>query len=107
MGDRVQLQQVFLNLVMNAIEAMAPVRDRARVLVVTTGSGEADQTQIRVKDSGTGIAPKDGDNIFRPFFTTKSQGIGMGLRNLPLDHRGAWRAAVGVARRSARGGVSH
>jgi len=79
MGDRIQLQQVFLNLIMNAIEAMAPVRDRARVLVMTTGSGESDETRITVRDSGTGIDPNDGDKIFRPFFTTKSHGIGMGL----------------------------
>jgi signal transduction histidine kinase len=79
MGDRVQLQQVFLNLIMNAIEAMAPVTDRARVLVVTTGSGEADEMRITVQDSGPGIDPKDGDKIFHPFFTTKSHGIGMGL----------------------------
>jgi PAS domain S-box-containing protein len=78
-GDRVQLQQVMLNLVMNAIEAMSCVDERARELVITTRNIEADQVQVTVKDSGPGIDPNTIDKIFDPFYTTKPGGMGMGL----------------------------
>jgi PAS domain S-box-containing protein len=78
-GDRVQLQQVLLNLVMNGIEAMSSVGDRARELVITTRKMEPDQVQVTVEDSGTGLDPDTTDKIFNPFFTTKPGGMGMGL----------------------------
>src|SRR5208337_1827413 len=78
-GDRVQLQQVLLNLVMNAIEAMSTVGDRARELVITTRNIDSDQVQVTVEDSGTGIDPQMIDKIFGSFYTTKPGGMGMGL----------------------------
>jgi C4-dicarboxylate-specific signal transduction histidine kinase len=76
--NRVQLQQVIANLVMNAVDAMSAVVDRARVLRVKTGLDES-RLLITVEDSGTGIDPADFDRIFDPFYTTKSHGMGMGL----------------------------
>jgi len=79
LGDQVQLQQVVLNLVMNAIEAMSRVGDRARELVITTRNIDPDQLQVTVEDSGTGIDPQMIDKIFGSFYTTKPGGMGMGL----------------------------
>jgi C4-dicarboxylate-specific signal transduction histidine kinase len=78
-GDRVQLQQVVLNLVMNGIEAMSSVADRPRDLVITTRNVEPDQVQVTVEDAGTGLDPTAMDKIFDPFYTTKPSGMGMGL----------------------------
>jgi PAS domain S-box-containing protein len=78
-GDKVQLQQVVLNLVMNAIEAMAAVTGRQRVLAIKSQRAEDGGAQVTVQDCGPGLAPSDAERIFRPFFTTKSGGIGMGL----------------------------
>jgi PAS domain S-box-containing protein len=78
-ADRVQLQQVILNLVMNAIEAMESVQDDARMLKITTGKHDSGGVLISVEDCGTGIDPKDVERIFEPFYTTKSHGMGMGL----------------------------
>jgi len=78
-ADRVQLQQVILNVVMNAIEAMSSVGDRARELVITTRNIDPDQVQVTVEDSGTGIDPQKIDKIFDSFYTTKPSGMGMGL----------------------------
>src|SRR5271157_1006009 len=79
LGDQVQLQQVVLNLVMNAIEAMSSVGDRARELVITTRNIDPDQVLVAVEDSGTGIDPQMIDKIFGSFYTTKPGGMGMGL----------------------------
>ena len=79
LGDQVQLQQVVLNLVMNAIEAMSKVGDRARELVITTRNIDPEQVQVTVEDSGTGIDPQMIDKVFDSFYTTKSGGMGMGL----------------------------
>jgi signal transduction histidine kinase len=90
-GDRVQLQQVALNLVMNAIEAMNSVVDRVRELVVTTRKIDADQVLVTVEDSGTGIDPQMMDKIFDSFYTTKPGGMGMGLsisRSILQSHGG-------------------
>jgi len=96
-GDRVQLQQVLLNLVMNAIEAMSTVGDRARELVITTRNIDSDQVQVTVEDSGTGIDPQMIDKIFGSFYTTKPGGMGMGLsisRSILQAHGGRlWAAA--------------
>jgi signal transduction histidine kinase len=78
-GDRVQFQQVVLNLVINGFEAMTSVCDRARELVITTRNIDPDQVQVTVEDSGMGIDPNAIEKIFEPFYTTKSTGMGMGL----------------------------
>jgi PAS domain S-box-containing protein len=78
-GDRVQLQQVLMNLVLNGIEAMSSVADRPRDLVITTRNVEPDQVQVTVEDAGTGLDPTAMDKIFDPFYTTKASGMGMGL----------------------------
>ena len=80
LGDRGQLQQVFLNLISNAIEAMSSVTDRARNLQVRTNVvPESSDVVVTVEDSGTGLGGEDKDRIFEPFFTTKSTGTGVGL----------------------------
>jgi PAS domain S-box-containing protein len=78
-GDQVQLQQVVLNLVMNGIEAMSSVGERARELVITTRNIDPDQLLVTVEDSGIGLDPNTLDKIFDPFYTTKPGGMGMGL----------------------------
>lgn len=79
LGDRVQLQQLIINLVMNGIEAMEPVRDRARELVIRSRHDETDGMLLSVTDCGVGISDDDADRLFKAFFTTKSGGLGMGL----------------------------
>ncbi|MVT54092.1 PAS domain S-box protein [Bradyrhizobium yuanmingense] len=79
LGDRVQLQQVIINLVMNGIEAMQPVKDRVRELVIQSCMDDMGRVQIAVTDCGIGIADDDIDRVLDPFFTTKSSGLGMGL----------------------------
>jgi PAS domain S-box-containing protein len=78
-GDRVQLQQVLLNLVMNGIEAMAAVTGRPRELLIRSHPHEAAQVLVAVQDTGVGIDPNDLDQLFSAFFTTKQAGMGMGL----------------------------
>jgi C4-dicarboxylate-specific signal transduction histidine kinase len=78
MGDHVQLQQVVINLLMNAIQAMAGVADEHRELTVRT-QRETDEVIVAVQDSGPGIAPEAESQLFNAFFTTKSDGMGMGL----------------------------
>ncbi|MET3219089.1 ATP-binding protein [Burkholderia cepacia] len=78
-GDRVQIQQVVINLLMNAIQAMAVVTDRTRRLSVSVQRYEGDKTLIAIEDSGHGISEADASMLFTPFFTTKKEGMGMGL----------------------------
>jgi PAS domain S-box-containing protein len=78
-GDRVQLQQVILNLVLNSIEAMTPVRDRPRRLLVKSQLKGANDIQVSLHDTGVGFDPALADRIFGAFFTTKPNGTGMGL----------------------------
>jgi signal transduction histidine kinase len=78
-GDKVQLQQVVLNLVMNAIEAMAAVTGRLRLLTIKSQCGEDGGALVTVQDCGAGLDPANADRIFQPFFTTKPGGVGMGL----------------------------
>ena len=78
-GDRVQLQQVVLNLILNGVEAMNSVTDRPKVLAITSELVEPDAVQVGVEDTGAGLDPSTADRIFDPFFTTKSDGMGMGL----------------------------
>lgn len=79
LADRIQLQQVILNLVVNGIEAMQPVKDRPRELVIRTLQDEARQVLVTVSDCGVGVAAENADRLFDAFFTTKSSGMGMGL----------------------------
>jgi PAS domain S-box-containing protein len=78
-GDRVQLQQVVMNLVMNGMESMSSIADRARELVIATRNVHGDQVQVSVEDSGAGVDPDAIPKIFDPFYTTKPGGMGMGL----------------------------
>jgi len=79
LGDRVQFQQVILNLVMNGIEAMIAVTDRSRDLLLRSRQYESDKVLIAVQDSGIGLQPESLDHLFEAFFTTKPKGMGMGL----------------------------
>ena len=79
LGDRVQLQQVVLNLVMNGIEAMRTLDDRTRQLRIRSARDEVNQVVVAIADSGPGIDPQVVGRIFEPFYTTKPQGTGMGL----------------------------
>ena len=96
-GDRVQLQQVILNLVMNGIEAMSSVEDRLRELIIRTQNDEAGQVRFTVQDSGTGLDPQSMERMFEAFYTTKQGGMGMGLsisRSIIQNHEGRlWAAA--------------
>jgi signal transduction histidine kinase len=78
-GDRVQLQQVMLNLIMNGIEAMSAVMDRPKVLTISSEPVETGGVLVVVKDTGAGIDPATADRIFESFFTTKPNGMGIGL----------------------------
>jgi NO-binding membrane sensor protein with MHYT domain len=78
LGDRIQLQQLMLNLIVNGIDAMSTIADRPRELLIKSAE-LADGVLIHVQDSGKGLDPAKADRIFEPFFTTKPQGIGMGL----------------------------
>ncbi len=79
MGDRVQLQQVMMNLMMNSIDAMKDV-DGARELAIKSQRAENEQLLVSVSDTGVGLPPQQADQIFNAFFTTKLHGTGMGLR---------------------------
>jgi PAS domain S-box-containing protein len=79
LGDRIQLQQVIINLVMNGIEAMQPVMTRPRELVIRSGRDEVCGVFLSVTDCGVGISVDDADRLFKAFFTTKPSGLGMGL----------------------------
>jgi C4-dicarboxylate-specific signal transduction histidine kinase len=98
MADRIQLQQVILNLIMNAIEAMDLVTDRQRVLNVTSGFHNSDDVRITIEDSGPGMNSDEVDRIFEPFYTTKSHGMGLGLsicRSIIETHGGRLSAIQG------------
>jgi len=79
MGDRVQLQQVLLNLIMNGVEAMSGVTELARELTVSSTLAEPGGVLIAVRDTGSGLDPAVVERVFHPFFTTKPDGLGMGL----------------------------
>ena len=78
-GDRIQLQQVILNLIVNAVEAMSDARDAARDLLISTGKDPSNAVLVDVRDSGSGLDPKGLNRVFDAFYTTKPSGIGMGL----------------------------
>ena len=90
-GDRVQVQQVLLNLVLNSLEALAPVTERPREVWLRVQQEAADTVRVAVADSGVGIAPAQCDQLFTAFYTTKAQGLGMGLaisRSIVERHSG-------------------
>jgi PAS domain S-box-containing protein len=90
-GDRTQLQQVMLNLILNAKDAMSEVHTHARELLITTRKNESSGVMVAVRDSGKGLDPKDVERMFDPFFTTKAEGMGLGLsisRRIIEDHGG-------------------
>ena len=89
-GDRVQLQQVMLNLMLNAIDAMSGT-DPPRDLLVTSARGESNEVLVTVRDSGSGLDEKSLDRLFEAFYTTKAQGMGIGLavsRRIVQTHGG-------------------
>jgi signal transduction histidine kinase len=94
LGDRVQLQQVILNLIINGIEAMADVEDLSRELVISSQRQALDEgpaVVVTVQDAGVGVAPENLGRLFEAFFTTKRGGLGMGLsisRSLVQAHGG-------------------
>ena len=105
-GDRVQLQQVIMNLVINAIEAMSGGAETSRDLLVSTRRAEAGGVHVAVRDSGPGLDPASSDHLFKAFYTTKSGGMGMGLaicRSIIEAHEGQ----LCVTANEPRGAVFH
>jgi signal transduction histidine kinase len=91
LGDRVQVQQVIINLMINAIEAMTPVADRTRELVIRSRPHDGNQVLVTVEDAGIGIDAANIDQLYDAFFTTKPGGMGMGLsisRSIIQGHGG-------------------
>jgi PAS domain S-box-containing protein len=98
-GDRVQLQQVILNLIVNAVEAMTGVSEGVRDLLISTGKAESGSVLVAVKDSGPGLAPASLERLFDAFYTTKPGGLGMGLsicRSIIDAHGGRLWASANV-----------
>src|SRR6516164_7297233 len=79
LGDRIQLQQVVVNLVLNALDAMSSVEDMGRELAISTEQNQTGEILVAVSDSGSGIDPGNLERVFEPFYTTKTSGVGMGL----------------------------
>jgi C4-dicarboxylate-specific signal transduction histidine kinase len=100
-GDRVQLQQVMLNLVINAIEAMSGMSEGPRELLINTRKTESDEVLLVVRDSGPGLTPESADRLFESFYTTKPGGLGMGLsicRSIIEAHQGRLWASANTPR---------
>jgi signal transduction histidine kinase len=90
-GDRVQLQQVILNLLRNASDAMSEIHERPRDLLIRTERASGDHARLTVKDAGVGLDPTNLEKLFEAFFTTKNNGMGIGLsvsRTIIESHRG-------------------
>jgi signal transduction histidine kinase len=90
-GDRVQLQQVILNLLLNAADAMSGIEDRPRILRVRTEMSGGNHVKLLVQDAGVGLDPRTMEKLFEAFYTTKSQGLGIGLaisRSIIESHKG-------------------
>jgi C4-dicarboxylate-specific signal transduction histidine kinase len=105
-GDRVQLQQVILNLVVNAVQAICAVAEGPRELLITTALAEPNGVLVAVKDSGPGLAPESLTHLFAPFYTTKTGGLGMGLsicRSIIEAHGGR----LWVSANLPRGAIFH
>src|SRR5260221_4426456 len=89
--DKVQLQQVLLNLIINAIEAMSGIKERPRELTIVSASDGPDTVSVEVRDSGTGLDPEHAPHLFEPFYTTKAERLGIGFpvsRPVPEPHGG-------------------
>jgi C4-dicarboxylate-specific signal transduction histidine kinase len=100
-GDRVQLQQVMLNLILNAVEALSEVSEGSRDLLISSEDGGADRVRVTVQDSGPGLSPQSVDRLFEAFYTTKPKGMGMGLticRSIIEAHRGRLWATANESR---------
>ena len=100
-GDRVQLQQVILNLILNAVEAMSGIDEGAREIQISTGREASNGVLVSVRDSGPGLAPASPEHLFEPFYTTKPSGLGMGLpicRSIIEAHGGRLWATANVPR---------
>ena len=90
-GDRIQLQQVILNLLRNASDAMVDVHDRPRQLLIRTEREDGDRVRVSVRDAGVGVDPQSMNKLFDAFYTTKSDGMGIGLsvsRSIIERHHG-------------------
>jgi signal transduction histidine kinase len=90
-GDRVQIQQVILNLMLNACDAMSSVDDRPRELVIATQADGENRVRLKVRDTGVGLQPDGADKLFEAFYTTKNNGMGIGLfvsRSIIESHHG-------------------
>ena len=90
-GDRIQLQQVILNLLRNALDAMVEVQDRPRQLVIRTEREGRDRVRVSVRDAGVGIDAQSANKLFDAFYTTKADGMGIGLsvsRSIIESHHG-------------------
>ncbi|CAB3792743.1 trifunctional serine/threonine-protein kinase/ATP-binding protein/sensor histidine kinase [Pararobbsia alpina] len=116
LGDRVQLQQVMLNLIVNAVEAMSAMSTGFRELLISTSADSSDGVSITVRDSGPGLPPKEVKRVFDPFYTTKAHGLGMGLSiclSIVEAHGGRLWASANVPRGAVfqlvlpRGEVEH
>jgi PAS domain S-box-containing protein len=95
--DRVQLQQVLLNLIINAIEAMSGIKEQPSELTIVSASDGPDTVSVEVRDSGTGLDPEHAPHLFEPFYTTKAEGLGIGLsisRSILEAHGGRLSAAA-------------
>src|SRR2546429_1007697 len=100
-GDRVQLQQVMLNLIINAVEAMSGASDGPRELLISTGASDAGDVRVAVRDSGPGLTPASLERLFDPFCTTKPGGLGLGLsicRSIIEAHSGRLWVSANVPR---------
>ena len=98
-GDRVQLQQLILNVIVNAVEAMSGASERARELLISTGKDASNSVLVAVRDSGSGLDPEGLDRLFDAFYTTKPGGMGMGLsicRSIIEAHGGRMWATANV-----------
>jgi signal transduction histidine kinase len=98
-GDRVQLQQVILNLLVNAIEAMSGMGEGPRELLFSTAKTDSEEVLVAVRDSGPGLAPEGLERLFEAFYTTKPGGLGMGLsicRSIIEAHGGQMSATTNV-----------
>ena len=104
-GDRVQLQQVVLNLLLNASEAMSGIDDRQRDVIVSTEHESGDRVRLNVRDTGVGLDPQIKDKLFDAFYTTKADGMGIGLAVKPIHHREPSRASVGRSEQRSGGDV--
>jgi PAS domain S-box-containing protein len=103
-GDRIQLQQVVLNLILNAVEAMGTQKDGARELLITTGEDRGQGVSVAVQDSGPGLDPESVERLFDAFYSTKTEGMGMGLaicRSIIDAHGGRIYATANAPRGAA------